>query len=109
MTIDDDLRNSLLLAMSEVHSGNGKEGQAILEAILTALEAKGLVIEQGWQPIETAPKDGTRYIGYQGTSGDYEGQTDVCWYSLECHHNGVLSFFPTHWRPLPEPPARGEG
>lgn len=38
------LRLKLLNAIAEVHSGNGLEGKAILDAILTKLEAEGLVI-----------------------------------------------------------------
>lgn len=71
MTIDDDLRNSLLLAMSEVHSGNGKEGQAILEAILSALEAKGLVIVPS-EPTEGMLVDGSASLrNFYSEEGPY--------------------------------------
>lgn len=59
-----------------------------------------------WQPIETAPKDGTSVLIYGGnplgpliarswggsvwSDGSFPGVTD-----------------PTHWQPLPEPPEDG--
>ena len=63
----------------------------------------------GWQPIETAPKDGTAIIG--GASVAY-----VCWWKenrWEFFNDGKgnsYSFAPTHWMPLPAAPAaQGEG
>ena len=68
-----------------------------------------------WQPIATAPKDGTRlllfgryaysrpgdelfhYVGYWGT-WDNAGGSFETWISA-----GPL-FAPTHWMPLPDPP-----
>ena len=66
-----------------------------------------------WQPIETAPRDGTEILLYVGTlCHDY----GVAWWngewwemgSRECA--GMKDRFdvefgaPTHWMPLPEPP-----
>ena len=59
-----------------------------ISAYLTALEAKGYVIEQGWQPIETAPeeiKDGRRVLGYgtirgeHGYSDDHKAEFFMRW------------------------------
>lgn len=66
-----------------------------------------------WQPIETAPKDGTQillfwpYITQEGgvTTGHWyragEGVPDR-WYSPIV--NGYATP-PTHWMPLPSPPS----
>lgn len=75
------------------------------DKFLTALAAAGYTIEQDWQPIETAPKDGTPVL---------------VWWAHWCNHPIVASWYvgwsaeeaisssgpdPTHWRPLPARPA----
>ena len=61
-----------------------------------------------WQPIETAPKDGTDFLAYSDACNVY----GVAYWNT-FHHAGYLvcndsarDFFnPTHWMPLPPPPA----
>ena len=60
-----------------------------------------------WQPIETAPKDGTHVLGYGPMDDGTYWMEDLYWYeSMEAwpitfmHGHGE----PTHWMPLPEPP-----
>lgn len=63
-----------------------------------------------WQPIETAPKDGTPVLLFTG-----EGILEAYylygeWNQSACHstYEGaggvVISCKPTHWMPLPEAP-----
>jgi len=68
-----------------------------------------------WQPIETAPKDGT-YILVAGPSGYYSTplRVEVCKWNNANHkdnwRNHSNDWFTdggedaTHWMPLPEPP-----
>lgn len=58
-----------------------------------------------WQPIETAPKDGTEVLGfipsyYQGKGG----QTVILWMEGEWWDNRCFPTTPTHWQALPDPP-----
>ena len=66
--------------------------------------------EDGWMPIESAPKDGTRIIlawGGASVVGFYldNSKTNHPWQgwkvpSMEPMPRGLV----THWRPLPSPP-----
>jgi hypothetical protein len=68
-----------------------------------------------WQPIETAPKDGTTIIIFDSYSDDkgIDGY-GVCtarwdyslkWWIMHQRYSNVISLInPTHWMPLPEPP-----
>jgi hypothetical protein len=61
-----------------------------------------------WQPIDTAPKDGTVVLIHYGTnaspgySGTHIAHWDECWWSdwgMRLQDTGL-----THWMPLPSPP-----
>lgn len=77
-----------------------------------------------WQPIETAPRDGTEILTWNGVlvtstiweeTPDDEGHTGWCsathW---QCESYGTYNNYfgkeslPTHWMPLPEPPESTE-
>jgi hypothetical protein len=61
-----------------------------------------------WKPIETAPKDGTRVLGFAGSGS--KAIAIVSWWNATNFAAGVWVndrdqlFGPTHWMPLPAPP-----
>jgi hypothetical protein len=76
---------------------------------------------QGWQPIETAPKDGTLICAYGIAHGDY-GYTEAestefkirwrknmagcgMWEIDDITPRYFNGFTPKHWMPLPDPPT----
>lgn len=91
------------------------------DAIIAALSEAGMEVQGGWQPIETAPKDGTRVIiarhsmfGWARAIGYYADDHGVAgWVPLSAFADppGVLGLaHPTHWHPgpaLPAPPSGG--
>ena len=65
-----------------------------------------------WQPIDTAPKDGTNILAFTA-----EGQCEVYWdrfkwVQVPCYStydgcgSAVLMCDPTHWQPLPPEPSK---
>jgi hypothetical protein len=66
-----------------------------------------------WQPIETAPKDGTLFLGFYKSHGGVTGYVKETWWGPLKSKNQEwllrgLQVDPinqlTHWMPLPEPP-----
>lgn len=95
----------------------------------TPAEARALAaflreaVSDGWQDIASAPKDGTRILAIenyqrQGEEGQIypEDGAVVSWATSRHDAYGgwagfglfLESFEPTHWMPLPTPPARIE-
>jgi len=81
-----------------------------------AAEIERLRAAQEWQPIETAPKDGTEFLAWYPPDDGDDGFFDIAdWIEMPKFVNadswtrGGLD--PTHWMPLPEPPraALGDG
>jgi len=66
-------------------------------------------IPEGFQPIETAPKDGTRII--LGWTGCPHVWCDCYWEKMTrvpdrwSSFVGVAPANPTHWQPKPKPPV----
>jgi len=67
-----------------------------------------------WQPIETAPKDGTEIWAYNGEqvrmhwiTWEHEGESGGMWQYADEILSDVAPdcWQPTHWMPLPEPPV----
>lgn len=77
--------------------------------------------ESGWQPIETAPRDGTfilAFIPYKPEITKQPGRIQVLQFHMECHGapddhtrlhwqegGGMYNIIATHWMPLPKPPT----
>jgi len=69
-----------------------------------------------WQPIETAPQDGTqvlvyykRYVCNSGVFIAYWNGYKNCWWSFEEDYASVAIKYgnqPSHWMPLPKPPIQ---
>lgn len=64
-----------------------------------------------WQPIETAPKSGSRklvWVDLKGMNVNDRSFSDIgCWDGEFWRHGYMGPKFdpqPTHWQPLPEPP-----
>lgn len=68
-----------------------------------------------WQPIKTAPRDGTPVLIWDNgvyrahwseEAHDYKFEDYPGWQIFDCEDGfySVASKSPTHWMPLPEPP-----
>jgi hypothetical protein len=68
-----------------------------------------------WQPIETAPRDGTEFLGYRRgvIASAHRVQREDCemWTfgPSSAAHELYPGHRPTHWMPLPDPPPSGVG
>ena len=68
-----------------------------------------------WQPIETAPKDGTHFLVWDSFYGIRIGRAHIRhdhddWLSYMDGHKGSSKggIRATHWMPLPAPPQKDE-
>jgi hypothetical protein len=76
-----------------------------------------------WQPIETAPKDGTRFdVWLRHPGGDrrvinawfsvvekeFVSPDGYYLYSMKPYGSDHWLQYPTHWMPLPEPPKQAQ-
>jgi hypothetical protein len=59
-----------------------------------------------WQPIETAPKDGTLILVWRAAVLDRVAHHGIDMWSdkSQAWWSSLPSQQPTHWMPLPEPP-----
>lgn len=96
--------------------GPSKEPYYVMlrKALLTALADRGYVIEQGWKPIETAPRDDTEILiavnlgeavtglwGYAVARYGWHDESGHWW-----QPDGNPATLPDFWRPI-EPPTKG--
>ena len=98
----------IISALQTLHGKDPEYDDGVdARAILAALHAAGLVVEQGWQPISTAPRDAMLMTGHNEDTAPIIGYYHRgAWRE----HNGKGTVIrPTHWRPLPQPPKEGNG
>lgn len=65
-----------------------------------------------WQPIATAPKDGTWVLAFwEGRPVSWDNYGWVRWVDGHLVNEAGDTFprMPTHWQPLPEPPEVERG
>lgn len=104
MSSDAALATAKKIVDLDAH-GNFLAGDPTTENAIAAL-----IDEAGkWQPIETAPRDGTRILGgYASTFGDIQSEI-VHWfkhsYKQEAFYTDAKTtpYWVTHWMPLPAP------
>jgi hypothetical protein len=69
----------------------------------TGCQYRAEPVKSEWQPIETAPKDGTSFLVWR--AGRFNSVDKTCWYAgevLQPSKEHIDSC--THWMPLPESP-----
>ncbi len=92
---------------------NGSCPESIAPHIDTILDLLGKEIDGGWQPIETAPRDGefdalvktkfgNIYAGFRGINGRWSAEDPRGGGDYYIHDEI------THWMPLPKTPAKDE-
>lgn len=95
------------------------EPHAAAQAALAAIEAAGCMVVQGWQGIESAPRDGTPFLAKAYVSstktGDEWEENHVIWCDDEtgqihslCDQGWEVDDY-SLWMPLAAAPMRGEG
>ena len=58
-----------------------------------------------WKPIDTAPKDGTKILMFDGETMQIVDWDKLdYWGTSDCGSGWRDEWYPTHWMPLPEAP-----
>lgn len=103
MTTDAETRERIERIARQIDDsfkGTGHTPYGIAKAAMSAFAE-----ESKWQPISSAPKDGTEILVYQGTlvyHAKWGGERHPTWVYPKTGISFVDSS--THWQPLPEPP-----
>lgn len=107
------------LAFAEDHQLPGRrafQGQCLAEVVTRNIDlivAALHAYDGGWQPIGTAPKDGTWFLGWADNdllpyriSWARNHRGEMAWCTSFC---SLVDGYLTHWRPLSPAPAPVEG
>ena len=122
-TIETFKRAAFDRMMDDDGCPEGEQIRAGLAAVFAALRPGdvlpgGMVVEAGWQPMETVPKDGTE-VRFADDYGTYSvWWVDGDWYFYGERPNDPYAPYvdpaserrllpPKHWRPLPATPKGG--
>ena len=93
----------------DVHSIDG-EWRGTCKCPAGATPHTAPVLTEAWQPIETAPKDGTAILVSEGRfTHCVEWNDEYEWWAVDDNKLGPFRLrgtAPTHWQPLPPPPSR---
>jgi hypothetical protein len=83
-----------------------EEAKALMNAAMETYEfAQAEKAKHTWQPIETAPEDGTRILAYDGeTIKIVVRYPNIKEWGNPQEWGDDGSWAPTHWMALPEPP-----
>jgi hypothetical protein len=78
----------------------------VVEEALAIIESlRSPPVSAAWQPIETAPKDGSPVLGFMPKYFRGKGgQSVILWLDMEWSDMGAHPCDPSHWMPLPAAP-----
>ena len=99
--MDDEENGRPLTGRAGVPNGTEPDKQSRAEPLIPV----------AWQPIETAPKDYTEILCFDPSQGvgivNFEPRAvEPFWNADVCDlMPGGFAWHPTHWQPLPAPPA----
>jgi hypothetical protein len=107
--VDDELKAAAerVIQWAETAGGCGNPYRRSIHHLQKdVLDIAGAFLAAGWQPIGTAPKDGTCFLAYAapGQHGLPELYSLCVWHSNAGFCIDELRE-PTHWQPLPPPPG----
>ena len=102
------LADAIQAAWQTSWNGHSFSSGAVAQAALSTIRQQSSVkVDDGWQPIETAPKD-KNILGYGpkvGINHVFWSQAEEQWQKVELSAYYQLSKMAiTHWMPLPKPP-----
>lgn len=111
----DDYQELIERLRYEGYDVSRNEAANAIESLLAENDRLNHMCNCEWRDIETAPKDGTVFLGYKrGQFREcYKVPRDDC--DMWCFGgtSGADDLFPnikpTHWMPLPKPPAIAKG
>jgi hypothetical protein len=102
------LTSDFLVKKSRIQAATFREAEKHFRA--STPPAQGLVDAGEWLPIETAPKDGTDILLWCPLPGsEYSVVGKLCDGWWQSSYEGEDVFNPSHWMPLPAPPANRGG